>query len=197
MKLNAVFSMTELGYFTLYMLPFTLPWAIVKIKISTFHPEQPNWDPNLQFTPLRESTSISERHFHKESPPERKSSKQTLQKTCHVRVYAFSTHPMNSLHMPLSNPTINSTVLIDKIPQQNKTDSDFRSTRKNCFHDHYFFYLQTLSADKKIIKNDQKMIKTRIFVLFCFFFFAEENTSTRLSHQQPLSVSQVTENDFR
>ena len=43
LKLNAVFSMTELGYFTLYMLPFTLPRAIsVKIKISAFHAEQPN-----------------------------------------------------------------------------------------------------------------------------------------------------------
>ena len=43
LKLNSVFSMTELGYFTLYMLPFTLLKATsVKIKISAFHPEQPN-----------------------------------------------------------------------------------------------------------------------------------------------------------
>ena len=165
LKLNAVFSMTELGYFTLYMLPFTLPRAIsVKIKISAFHPEQPNWDPDPQLTTLRESTSIPERHFHKATPapPERKSSKQTLQKTCHVRVYAFSTHPMNSLHMPLSNPTINSTVLIDKIPQQNKTDRViFVQPGKIVSTSVIFFYVQPLV----------KRIKTRIFVVFIVFCF--------------------------
>ena len=144
------------------MLPFTLPRAI-PVKISAFHPEQPNWDPNRQLTSLRELTSISERHFHKGVPLERKSSKQTLQKTCHVRVYAFSTHPMNSLHMPLSNPTINSTVLIDKIPQQNKTDRVIFVQPGKIVSTSviFFFYLQPLI----------ERIKTRIFVVFFVFCF--------------------------
>lgn len=175
--------MTELGYFSLYMLPFTLPWAISVL------PEQPNWDPFCNWQPYESRRASPNVTFIRESQTERKSSKQTLQRTCHVRVYAFSTHPMNSLHMPISNPTINSTVLIDKIPLQNKTDRVIfvqpgKIVSTSVIN---FFYLQPLA----------KRIKTGIFVLFCLVFFAEENTSTRLSHQQPLSVSQVTENNFR
>ena len=112
-----------------------------------------NWQP---YESRRASPNVT---FIRESQTEIKSSKQTLQKTCHVRVYAFSTHPMNSLHMPLSNPTINSTVLIDKIPQQNKTDRVIFVQPGKIVFTSTFFYLQTVA----------KMIKTRIFVLFFFF----------------------------
>ena len=132
-----------------------------------------NWQP---YESRRASPNVT---FIRESQTEIKSSKQTLQKTCHVRVYAFSTHPMNSLHMPLSNPTINSTVY---------------NYRQNYNQEKLFPRVLLIFLSAAI---SYKRIKTRIFVLFCLVFFAEENASTRLSHQQPLSVSQVTENDFR
>lgn len=147
--------MTELGYFSLYMFPFTLPWAISVL------PEQPNWDPNLHWQPYESWRASPNVTFIRESQTERKSSKQTLQRTCHVRVYAFSTHPMNSLHMPLSNPTINSTVLMDTIPQQNKTNRVILFNQEKLFpRVLLIFYLQPLA-----IKGSKHGF------LLCFGFF--------------------------
>ena len=57
---------------------------------------------------------------------------------------------MNSLHTPLSNPTINSTVLIDKIPQQNKTDrAIFVQPGKTVSTSVMFFYPQQLVKGSK------------------------------------------------
>ena len=159
--------MTELGYFSLYMLPFTLPWAISVL------PEQPNWDPNLHWQPYESRRASPNVTFIRESQTERKSSKQTLQRTCHVRVYAFSTHLMNSLHMPLSNPTINSTVLMDKIPQQNKTNRVIfvQAGKIVCTS-----VINFLSAP-----ISYKRIKTRIFALFWFFCRRKHKYSIVLS----------------
>ena len=89
--------------------------------------------------------------------------------------------------MQLSNPTINSTVLIDKIPQQNETDRViFVQPGKVVSTSIIFFYLQTVV----------KMIKTRIFVLF-FFFSRRKTQALDCLISSSLSVSQVTENDFR
>ena len=147
--------MTELGHFSLYMLPFTLPWAISVL------PEQPNWDPNLHWQPYESRRASPNVTFIRESQTERKSPKQTLQRTCHVRVYAFSTHPTNSLHMPLSNPTINSTVLMDKIPQQNKTNRVIFVQPEKIVSTSVINFLSAAISYKRI--------KTRIFALFWFF----------------------------
>ena len=76
---------------------------------------------------------------------------------------------------------------MDKIPQQNKTNRVIFVQAGKIVCTSVINFLSAAISYKRI--------KTRIFALF--WFFAEENTSTRLSYQQPLSVSQVTENDLR